>query len=75
MPAIVLFVIYCFRVTIKGRKVKVNIFDMGGEQFFYEVQHACLQYFRRVLTNNYNNLLIIGTERILQGDRWSIVSI
>ena len=29
--------LFCFRVPIKDREVKVNIFDMAGHPIFYEV--------------------------------------
>ena len=29
------------RVMVKGREVKVNIFDMAGHPVFYEVDYLC----------------------------------
>jgi len=34
---IFLIMFYTFRVTVKDKDVKVNIFDMAGHPIFYEV--------------------------------------
>ena len=31
--------IFPFRVSVNGKEVKVNIFDMAGHPVFYEVQY------------------------------------
>ena len=35
-----------FRVSVNGKEVKVNIFDMAGHPVFYEVQY--LLYLRKI---------------------------
>ena len=39
-------IIVPFRVSVNGKEVKVNIFDMAGHPVFYEVQY--LLYLRKI---------------------------
>jgi DnaJ family protein C protein 27 len=37
-PSLGLFPFEYFRVQVRDREIKVNIFDMAGHPFFYEVR-------------------------------------